>query len=337
MKKKKTLLFLSLLLIVAFITTGCGKETDLKNGAKVAVSVDSGKFTASEYYDEIKTDNISKLVNMIDKSIFEKKYKKSNEEDEAVKKQINQIKQYYGKDESTYKNVLQSYFGVESESELEDSLRLEYKKNLAVKDYIKKNIKDDEIQKYYNENTYGQVKASHILISSKVKDNVTDEEKTKAENKAKKKAEKIIKQLNEGADFKELAKKYSSDDATASNGGDLGYFDLDDMTEEFSNAVKKLNKDEYTKEPVKTTYGYHIILKTGEKDKPKLKKVKSDIINKLTEQKLNNSKTLYYETLMDIRNENGIKWNDDTLKKAYEDYMNNLIKQANSSKNSTNS
>ena len=46
MKKKKTLLFLSLLLIVAFITTGCGKETDLKNGAKVAVSVDSGKFTA---------------------------------------------------------------------------------------------------------------------------------------------------------------------------------------------------------------------------------------------------------------------------------------------------
>lgn len=337
MKKQKTLLFLSLLLIVAFITTGCGKETDLKNGAKVAVSVDSGKFTASEYYDEIKTDNISKLVNMIDKSIFEKKYKKSNEEDEAVKKQINQIKQYYGKDESTYKNVLQSYFGVESESELEDSLRLEYKKNLAVKDYIKKNIKDDEIQKYYNENTYGQVKASHILISSKVKDNATDEEKTKAENKAKKKAEKIIKQLNEGADFKELAKKYSSDDATASNGGDLGYFDLDDMTEEFSNAVKKLNKDEYTKEPVKTTYGYHIILKTGEKDKPKLKKVKSDIIDKLTEQKLNNSKTLYYETLMDIRNENGIKWNDDTLKKAYEDYMNNLIKQANSSKNSTNS
>lgn len=337
MKKKKTLLFLSLLLIVAFITTGCGKETDLKNGAKVAVSVDSGKFTASEYYDEIKTDNISKLVNMIDKSIFEKKYKKSNEEDEAVKKQINQIKQYYGKDESTYKNVLQSYFGVESESELEDSLRLEYKKNLAVKDYIKKNIKDDEIQKYYNENTYGQVKASHILISSKVKDNATDEEKTKAENKAKKKAEKIIKQLNEGADFKELAKKYSSDDATASNGGDLGYFDLDDMTEEFSNAVKKLNKDEYTKEPVKTTYGYHIILKTGEKNKPKLKKVKSDIIDKLTEQKLNNSKTLYYETLMDIRTENGIKWNDDTLKKAYKDYMNNLIKQANSSKNSTNS
>ena len=337
MKKKKTLLFLSLLLIVAFITTGCGKETDLKNGAKVAVSVDCGKFTASEYYDEIKTDNISKLVNMIDKSIFEKKYKKSNEEDEAVKKQINQIKQYYGKDESTYKNVLQSYFGVESESELEDSLRLEYKKNLAVKDYIKKNIKDDEIQKYYNENIYGQVKASHILISSKVKDNATDEEKTKAENKAKKKAEKIIKQLNEGADFKELAKKYSSDDATASNGGDLGYFNLDDMTEEFSNAVKKLNKDEYTKEPVKTTYGYHIILKTGEKDKPKLKKVKSDIIDKLTEQKLNNSKTLYYETLMDIRNENGIKWNDDTLKKAYEDYMNNLMKQANSSKNSTNS
>ena len=40
---------------------------------------------------------------------------------------------------------------------------------------------------------------------------------------------------------------------------------------------------------------------------------------------------------MDIRNENGIKWNDDTLKKAYEDYMNNLMKQAKSSTSSTNS
>ena len=48
------------------------------------------------------------------------------------------------------------------------------------------------------------------------------------------------------------------------------------MVSEFEDAAYKLKVNEYTKEPVKTTYGYHIILKTGEKEKPKLKKVKKN-------------------------------------------------------------
>lgn len=334
--KKKILISLSALLLISTITTGCGKTAEVKNGAKVAVSTNEEKITATEYYDEIKKDSISKLINMIDKGILEKKYKLDDKENEAVKKQIDQIKQNYGSNESTYKSVLQSYFGVSSEDELEDMLRLEYKRNEAVKDYIKKNIKDDEIKKYYEENIYGEVKASQILISSSAKSNATDDEKAKAEEKAKKKAEEIIKKLNKGEDFAKLAKKYSDDDATKSNGGDLGYFDLSDMEETFGNAVKKLKVNEYTKDPVKTTYGYHIVLKTGEKDKPKLNKVKSKIKDKLTDEKINSSNTIYYETLMNIREDEKIKWNDDSLKKAYEDYMNNLIKQANSSTTSTN-
>ena len=106
----------------------------------------------------------------------------------------------------------------------------------------------------------------------------------------------------------------------------------------FSCSLTALNVQ---KEPVKTNYGYHIILKTGEKDKPKLSKVKKDIKDKLTTEKLDSSSTIYYETLMDIREENKVKWNDDTLKKAYEDYMKNLMeqakKQAESSSSSTSS
>ena len=106
------------------------------------------------------------------------------------------------------------------------------------------------------------------------------------------------------------------------------------MVSEFSNAVKELKNNEYTKEPVKTEYGYHIILKTGEKDKPKLKDAKKEIKEKLREQKLNNDSSLYYEALRDIREENKIKWNDDTLKKAYNDYINNLIDSAKQTQNS---
>ena len=124
------------------------------------------------------------------------------------------------------------------------------------------------------------------------------------------------------------SKKYSQDKSNSSNGGDLGYFNLSDMVEEFSNAAKELKINEYTKEPVKTQYGYHIILKTGEKDKAKLKEVKEEIKEKLREEKLNSNPSLYYETLMDIREENKIKWNDDILKNAYNKYMQELIKSA---------
>ena len=100
------------------------------------------------------------------------------------------------------------------------------------------------------------------------------------------------------------------------------------MVEEFSNAVKELKNNEYTKEPVKTQYGYHIILRTGEKDKAKLKDVKDEIKENLRTEKLNNDQALYYETLMSIREENKIKWNDDTLKNAYNKYMQSLIDSA---------
>ena len=113
--KKKILISLSALLLISTITTGCGKTAEVKNGAKVAVSTNEEKITATEYYDEIKKDSISKLINMIDKGILEKKYKSDDKENEAVKKQIDQIKQNYGSNESTYKSVLQSYFGVSSE------------------------------------------------------------------------------------------------------------------------------------------------------------------------------------------------------------------------------
>ena len=332
MKKNNLYIYLIIVLLVSVITTGCGKEIEVKNGSKVAVSTSGEKYTATDYYSLIKEDNIAKLVNEIDKDLLFKKYKSDSKEKESIDKQIEQIKSYYVNENTDYDTVLKTYFGVNSEKELKEQLKLEYKRNLAVEDYIKDSIKDSEIKKYYNEKIFGEVKASHILISVNVKENATDEEKTKAEEKALKKANKVIDELNSGKKFADLAKKYSDDKANATNGGDLGYFSLDDMVEAFSNAVKELKKNEYTKEPVKTEYGYHIILKTGEKDKKKLKEVKSDIIEKIKTQKMQEDSSLYYKALKGFREKNKIKWNDDVLKKAYNEYVNQLIDNA---KNST--
>lgn len=326
MKNKKNIIIV-ITIVLAFIVTGCGKEIEVKNGSKVAVSTKEGKFSATDYYNEIKESNIATLVDMIDKSILDEKYKDTDkkEEEEEIQKQIDQIKSYYGDDENTYKNTIKQYFGVESEDELKEKLSLEYRRNKAVEDYIINNIKDDEIKKYYDDNITGEIKASHILISIDAKSNATDEEKTKAEAKAEKEAKNIIKKLNKGEDFSKLAKKYSDDEATSANGGDLDYFQPSDMTTAFADAVKSLKVKEYTKEPIKTEYGYHIILKTGEKDKPKLDKVKKDIKEKIKTEKLQSDASLYYKTLEEVRNESKITWNDSSLKSAYNNYMNNLI------------
>lgn len=327
MKKK---LGISICLISALVltVTGCGKKAELDDN-KTAVSLKGIKITATDYYNEIKKSNISKLVDMIDHQLFDEKYESNDEENQAVKEQINQLKENYS-DETTFQSVIQQYFGVNSEDELEDMLRLEYKRNEAVEDYVADNLTDKEIQDYYDKNIIGDIKASHILITPDVDSDATDKEKEKAEEKAKKEAEKIIKKLDKGEDFAELAKKYSDDEATAKNGGDLDYFNTDDMDENFMDAVKKLNNNEYTKEPVKTQYGYHIILKVDQKEKPKLKEVKDSIKETLANNKLNTNSTLHYETLMDIREENNIKWNDDELEKQYDELMNQLIKASSS-------
>lgn len=330
MKKK---LGISICLISALVltVTGCGKKAELDDN-KTAVSLKGIKITATDYYNEIKKSNISKLVDMIDHQLFDEKYESNDEEDQAVEEQINQLKQSYS-DDTTFQSVIQQYFGVNSEDELEDMLRLEYKRNVAVEDFVADNLTDKEIEDYYDQNIIGDIKASHILITPDVDSDATDEEKEKAENKAKKEAERIIKKLDEGEDFAKLAKKYSDDEATAKNGGDLDYFNTDDMDENFMDAVKKLDNDEYTKEPVKTQYGYHIILKVDQKEKPKLKEVKDSIKETLANNKLNNNSTLHYETLMDIREENNIKWNDDELEKQYNELMDQLIKTSSSTTN----
>lgn len=332
--KKKYILSICLMLAVVLGVTGCGKKANLDDN-KTAVSLKNSKITATEYYNEIKKSNISKLVDMIDHELFDEKYKSDEAEDKSVKEQINQIKSSY-EDEATFLNVIKQYFGVNSEKELEDMLRLEYKRNEAVEDYVKKDLSDKEIENYYNDNIYGDIKASHILVKPEVKSDATDTEKEKAEKKAKEEAKKIISKLNKGEDFAKLAKEYSDDTATVSKGGDLGYFNSDDMDENFWDAAKKLEKNTYSKEPVKSQYGYHIILKVDQKEKPKLKEVKEDIKSTLANAKLKNNSTLHYESLMKIREENKIKWNDDELEKQYNELMNQLLNAAKSNQNTTN-
>ena len=311
---------------ICLLVTGCGNNAELKNNHTI-VKTDEGSIKADTLYEKLRDKyGIAMLVDLIDHQLFDEKYKTDNEEKETIDSQIEQMKSQYNNDQDAFEAAITQYLGVEDEDELRDMLSLEYKRNLAIEDYVKKSITDDEIQKYYDDEVIGDIKVRHILIKPDVTDDMSTEEKTEAEEKAKKKAEKLIKELDDGADFAELAKKNSDDTGSASDGGLIDYFNKDDnMDEAFLNASIKLEKGKYTEEPVKSSFGYHIILKVDQKSKPKLNKVKDDIIETLADEKLNEDATLRYNALIEIRKDAGIEFKDDSLKKDYDELMDQLI------------
>ena len=324
--KKKILLVSTLILSLALVT-GCG-NSKLKNGEEVTFSVNGKNITADSFYKELKNKyGSSIMIDMIDKKILDTVYKDDEEIEKQAENQIESLKSQYGDSwDETLKNA-----GYDSEKDLKENFVLNYQRNKAIEDYIKDNIKDDEIKQYYNKNTVGDIRAKHILISVKSDDNqegLSDED-------AKKKAEEIIKKLDNGEKFDKLAKENSTDTGSAEKGGDLGYFNKGDMVEEFENAAYKLKVNEYTKEPVKTTYGYHIILKTGEKAKPKLKAVKNDIIEKIKDEKLKEDPTLKVTALDELRKSYNLKFKDSKLKRMYKKYIEASIESAKNSDNSS--
>ena len=146
-----------------------------------------------------------------------------------------------------------------------------------VQDFIKANpVTDAEIKAEYDSKVAGEngveYKARHILV--------------KTEDEAKK----IITELDKdkGADFAKLANKYSLDSKESQNGGDLGWFVAGQMVAPFSEAVVKLENGKYTKTPVKTQFGWHVILREDSRKQtpPPLDTVKDQMMPYLQRKKV---------------------------------------------------
>ena len=143
----------------------------------------------------------------------------------------------------------------------------------AVQDFLKTNpVTDADIKTEYDSkmaNIGTEYKARHILV--------------KTEDEAKK----MIADLDKGADFAALAKKHSIDPMGA-EGGDLGWFTADRMVAPFSEAVVALENGKYTKQPVQTQFGWHVVLREDSRalTPPPLDAVKEQIRSMLQREKV---------------------------------------------------
>lgn len=284
----------------------------LENGLEPVASIDGLTVTAEDLYEDMKEIySVNNLLDIIDNKILEEKYPETDEMNTELNDQAenyyNMYNQYYGYSKEEF--LTKSGFG--SERAFIEYLRLQYRRTQYTDDYIKEQITDKEIEKYYEDKVYGDINTKHILV--KVSSSATDEEKKEAENLAKE----IITKLNEGKSFDEVKDEYK-DKITYE---ELGYKAYNASLESaYMEAMQKLENNSYTKEPVQTSYGYHVIYRIDQKEKPAPKDVKEEIITSLVSEHKSKDTSVQYKALDKMREDAKLKFTDTVLEKKYETY-----------------
>jgi len=220
-----------------------------------------GTAVKDEEKDKLKKDILNELVSA--ELLYQASQKAGiGDLSKDVDSQLENIKKGFGSDQE-FQKVLKER-GIEAKD-----LREDIKKGVSINAYLEKNIfsklspmTEDEKKQEYEANkdklsVPDEVMASHILI--KVGEKATPEEK----QKAKEKIEALKTRAMSGEDFAKLAKE-NSEDGSASNGGDLGYFRKGQMVKPFEDAAFGLEKDQISP-VVETQFGYHVIKVTGKK------------------------------------------------------------------------
>jgi peptidyl-prolyl cis-trans isomerase C len=186
----------------------------------------------------------------------ESKARKVNIPDADVEARIISLKQQFPTEDAFKQALAQRHMTVEQ-------IKADARQNLAISKLVddeiapKVAVKAEDVQSFYQQNPQNfkeseKVHASHILISApKTADAAT-------RDKARAKAEAILKDVQSGKDFATLAKQNSEDPGSAANGGDLGFFQQGQMVPQFNEVAFSLKPGAVSK-VVETDFGYHII------------------------------------------------------------------------------
>ncbi len=296
-------LSIGLLIMVLFMPD---RIATLENGEEVIVSISDKNITANDLYNDMKEYySVNVLLERIDKMLLEEKYPEDND----MKTEVNKMADYYISMAETYYGYSEDQFLESNEfknrDEFIEALKLEYRRNKWFDDYAKSLITDKDINLYYENNVYGDIKTKYISVAG-------------TDDNAKSLVERIINRLNNGETYDAIVDHYKDRITTK----DLDYVSFDsDLDKSYLDALKKLNNNSYTKEALKDSNGYKIIFKESSKDKDSLEDIKDRIIKVLANEKKDNDSTLLYKALIDMRKDAKVEIKDTSLAKEYDKYI----------------
>ena len=317
-KEKKSKLFLQknfvmpagIGLIIGIILTAiiCYFVFGATNSSNVVATLTGTKIEKDTIYNKAKLINgLTLLMNEIDKVIISDMYELTEKEENAIKKEaenvIKSYEQYYG---YTQEEFLTSN-GFSSYEEFLDDMRASKKMDKYWYEYLEKKLEEGAVEKYYNENkteleTYD---TEHILVQ--ISDDVKDEDALALANE-------ILTKVNEGKTFDDIVDEYG--DKVVHE--ELGYYGKNASLEQaYIDEMVALEDNAYSKAPVKTSYGYHIVHKLATST---LDEVRGTIIETLSKDLLAGDSYLKYKVFIDLRKEKNLEIKDEELKKQYDDY-----------------
>ncbi|KAF3305385.1 peptidylprolyl isomerase [Carnobacterium sp. PL17GRE32] len=295
--KKFKLTSIALLSTVALAACSTGSS----DGSSAVATGDGVEVTNEELQAELKsTYGNTVLQELIMEEVFVNEVgddRAKELKEEATTEVETLVATYGGEDE--FNTVLASS-GFSDREDYEHQVYYYKLMSESVSKYIE--VTDEEIQTAYDDYT-PSFTVSHILV---------DDEKT---------ANDLIAQLDDGADFAELATENSTDTASAEKGGSLGEVNADSgLDETFFAAAQELAKGEYTTTPVETDYGYHIIKMDEKPEKGSLEDETEQLKESIIAEKLTDS-TLVAGIVSDIMTAHNIDIKDDDLKTALDDVI----------------
>jgi peptidyl-prolyl cis-trans isomerase C len=256
----------SRILLVSAVSLLSLSACNVDEHSKTAITPASGDVAATVNGTPISKDSVDRLVG-------QRIAMGQADSPESRKAIINQLAmQILVSQEAIKKNL-------DKTAEVIDQFKLTQQSILAnafVQDYIKNNpVSDDMLKAEYDkikaQMSGTEYKARHILVDKEAE------------------AKDIIAKLKKNAtQFDKLAKENSKDPGSKDKGGDLGWFDPHGMVPEFGAAVAKLEKGKFTREPVKTQFGYHVILLEDSRTNlpPTFEQVKPQLAKQVQEQNL---------------------------------------------------
>jgi peptidyl-prolyl cis-trans isomerase C len=292
---KKGIICLMLFLAAGWLITGCGeKETESPAPVADSRSVELGTMVAKvngkeitgamlnqqlnlmmqQYAQQVPPDQMSKLQPMLRQqavtALVNQELLREAAEEAGITLEAKAIDDEIEKIAGQFPTREQFEAQMTQAGVTEEDLRKDIARGLKIQALVKKEAPseeeatDEEIEAFYTGNAEQfqhpeQVEASHILIKFDPAD--TDQQKEEKRNKL---AE-LKKQIDEGADFAELAKANSQDVGSGEKGGELGYFGRGRMIKPFEEVAFSLAPGEVG-EIVETRFGYHLIKVTGRKD-----------------------------------------------------------------------